>query len=144
VPPFTLTTFTGDTVHSSDLRGKVVVLAFWASWCLPCHWEMPELDSAFTQLRGDSTVVFLAVDAGWGGETMERGRRYLARRPMSLPAAFDVGGAAAALRVHALPTVVFLDRAGRVRFVHYGFDRSEHVDVEIVHSIRMLQRERPS
>lgn len=144
VPPFELATFAGDTVRSVDLRGKVVVLAFWASWCLPCHWEMPELAATFASLRGDSSVAFLAVDAGWGGETMERGRRYLARRRVDLPAAFDSGGAAAALGVHALPTVVFLDAAGRVRFEHYGYDRSERASVLYLGCVRALQRERSS
>ena len=143
VPDFALTTFAGDTLHSGELRGKVVVLAWWASWCLPCRWEMPELESAWAQVRGDSSVAFLAVDAGWGGETIERGRRTMARTNMDLPAAFDAGGAASALGVHALPTILFFDRAGCVRFEHYGFDRSEHVDREIVRCVRMLERERP-
>lgn len=140
VPAFRLTTFAGDTLRSEDLRGKVVVLAWWASWCLPCRWEMPELESAWAQVRGDSSVVFVAVDAGWGGETIERGRRYRARRSADLPCAFDGDGAGGALGVHALPTILFLDREGRVRFEHYGFDRSEHVGREIVRSVRALQR----
>ena len=144
VPAFSLTTFAGDTLRSEDLRGKVVVLAWWASWCLPCRWEMPELESAWAQVRGDSSVVFVAVDAGWGGETIERGRRYLARRTVTVPAAFDAGGAASALGVHALPTILFLDRTGRVRFEHYGYDRSEHVEREIVRCARELERERPA
>ena len=143
-PTFTLSTFSGDSVRSADLRGRVVVMAFWASWCMPCRREMPELESAAARLRGDSSVVFLAVDAGWGGETRERGRRFLARRPVSLPAAFDSGSAAAALRVHALPTVVFIDRGGRVRFEHCGFDRSERLDDVIVRTARTLQGEPPA
>lgn len=140
VPAFSLTLFSGDAVQSADLRGKVVVMAYWASWCMPCRWEMPEVESAFAQLRGDSTVVFLAVDAGWRGETIERARRVLARRPPGPPAAFDDGRAALVLGVHALPTVVFLDRAGRVRFEHYGYDRSERLSDVIVHTVRALQR----
>ena len=144
-PAFTLATFAGDSLRSEPLRGKVVVLAYWASWCLPCRWEMPELESAYAEIRRDSAVVFLAVDAGWGGETIERGRRYLARRPTALPAAFDAGGATAnALRVHALPTLIFLDRTGRVRFEHYGFDRSERVGRVILRCVRTLRNERPS
>jgi thiol-disulfide isomerase/thioredoxin len=141
VPAFTLTTFEGDTRSFAGFHGRVVVLAFWASWCLPCRWEMPELDSAFTRVRGDSTVVFLAVDAGGAIETRDRGRRYLARRPVAVPTAYDAGSAAAALGVHALPTVVVLDREGRARFEHFGYDRSEHVDRVILGCIRALERE---
>ena len=144
VPAFSLTPSAGEPVRSEDLRGKVVVLAFWASWCLPCRWEMPELESAFAAVRHDSTVTFLLVDAGWGGETPERGRRFIESRHVTVPTAFDAGSAAAALRVRALPTVVIMDRAGRVRFEHYGFDRSEHVGAVILQGIHALQRERPS
>jgi len=139
-PDFALATFGGDTLRSSAMRGKVIVLAYWASWCLPCGWEMPELDAAYAAIGRDSTVVFLAVDAGWGGETPARGRRYLERRGFRAPAAFDDGDAARALGVHALPTVLFIDRSGRVRFEHYGFDRSEHVASVYVRCIRSLQR----
>ena len=139
---FQVTTFAGDSWRSEQAHGKVVVLAFWASWCLPCRWEMPELASAFARVRGDSTVSVLAVDAGWGGETPERGRAVLMRMAADLPGAFDDGNAAAALHVHALPTIVFIDRAGRVRFEHYGFDRSERLDEVIVSTIGRLQHDR--
>ncbi len=138
-PDFALTSFAGAPLRISDLRGRTVVLAYWASWCLPCRWEMPELESAYARLRADSTVVVLAVDAGWGGESMERGRSYLRGRPTSLPAAYDSGGAAASLGVHALPTILFIDRAGRVRLEHYGFDRSERVSEVILDGVRQLR-----
>jgi len=139
-PAFSLTSSGGATWRSEEARGKVVVLAFWASWCLPCRWEMPGLASASAAVRGDSTVQVLAVDVAWGGETPARGRRLLSRMPSAPPVAFDHGNAAAALHVHALPTIVFIDGAGRVRFEHYGFDRSERVDDVIVSTIRHLQR----
>ena len=139
-PEFTLAGFGGEPVRSADLRGKVVVLAFWASWCLPCRWEMPELQSAARRLGGDSGVVVLAVDAGWGGETIERSRRLMARKGWTLPAAYDsAGAAAAALHVHALPTMLFLDREGRVRFEHYGFDRSERLEDLVLRCVEALR-----
>jgi cytochrome c biogenesis protein CcmG, thiol:disulfide interchange protein DsbE len=62
VPEFSLTTFTGEQFRLQDLRGKVVVVNFWASWCIPCEDEAGFLESAwqFYKPRGD--VVFLGVD----------------------------------------------------------------------------------
>lgn len=62
VPEFSLTTFTGEQFRLQDLRGKVVVVNFWASWCIPCEDEAGILESAwqFYKPRGD--VVFLGVD----------------------------------------------------------------------------------
>ena len=80
-----------------------------------------------------------AVDAGWGGETADRGKRVLARMASEPPGAFDDGAAAAALRARALPTIVFIDGTGRGRFEHYGFDRSERLDEVILSTIRRLQ-----
>lgn len=141
-PAFALTTLEGDTLRSDALRGRVVVLAFWATWCLPCRWEMPELESACARLRADSSIVFVAVDAGGEGETAERVRRFLARHPAALPVAYDGGATAAALGVHALPTVLLIGPDGRIGYEHYGYDRSERVAEVIVNGVRALQRAR--
>lgn len=61
VPSFTLTTFGGEAVPIEDLRGQVVVINFWASWCKPCEQEAAELEQAHQQFKDDG-VVFLGVN----------------------------------------------------------------------------------
>jgi predicted transcriptional regulator len=73
-------------------------------------------------------VAFWAIDASWSGETPEKARRFLASKKWAVPWAFDNGGADRALGVDSLPTVALLDKHGRVRWMHYGYDASEHVD----------------
>ncbi len=123
---FAISSFDGHILNSSDLRGHVVVLAFWTTWCLPCQWELPELDAVYARFKSDPQVMFFAVNTGWE-DTTEKARRYWAARKFTLPGAFDTGGAARALGVDSLPTVVLLDRDGRLRLAHYGYDSSEHV-----------------
>ncbi len=137
-PSFTLSALDGSTVRSSDLRGHVVVLAFWTTWCLPCHWELPELEPAYRHFQGNPEVVFWAVDMDWGGDTAEKAKKFLARKKLILPGAFDSGGAARALGVDSLPTVVLIDQEGRVRMVHYGYDASEHVGSVVSKSVERL------
>ncbi len=139
---FTLTRFEGGSLRSEDLRGRIVVLAFWASWCLPCRWELPEVQAAYDDFRGDDRVRFLAVEVGWEGDTPERGRKFLARQGLTLPAAFDEGQAAKALQVDSLPTLAVIDASGHVRMVHYGYDRSERIREQVIRVVRELLSER--
>jgi thiol-disulfide isomerase/thioredoxin len=128
------------TMSSAEFRGRVAVLAFWTSWCLPCGKELPELQRVYTRFRSNPRVVFFAVDTGWGGETAEAGRRYLARRRLELPMAFDAGPAAQALGVDALPGLVLIDPTSHVRFVHFGYDVSENLEGALTSKIETLLR----
>lgn len=138
VPNFTLSFADGTTLNSSDLHGRVVVLAFWATWCLPCRWELPELESVHTRLQQYPDVALWAVDADWGGESPQKARAFLKREKLNVPWAFDSGGSALALGVDSLPTVILLDRQGHVRMTHYGYDSSEHMDAVIIKAIENL------
>ena len=138
VQPFTMSPSDGSTVASRDFRGRVVVLAFWTSWCLPCVSELPELHVVYTRFAHNPQVVFWAVDANWGGETPEKARTFLARRKLSLPWAFDSGGAARALGVDSLPTIIILDREGNVSMTHFGYDASERLNAHLSDRIEQL------
>lgn len=60
-PDFTLTSFDGETITLSDLRGQVVILNFWASWCPPCREEAPYLEQKWRKYK-DEGVVFIGID----------------------------------------------------------------------------------
>jgi hypothetical protein len=75
---------------------------------LPCRWELPEIETVYRRFQNDPRVIILAVDAGWQGETVGKAKEFLARKKLQLPAAFDNNGAARALGVDSLPTVILI------------------------------------
>jgi thiol-disulfide isomerase/thioredoxin len=142
VPSFSISTLDGRVVNSSDLNGHVTVLTFWATWCAPCLAEMPKVQQAMTRYKDNPEVVFWAVDAGWGGDTIEKARAFSREKGWSLPLGFDATGAASVLGVHNPPTLLILDKAGHVRIIHAGYDASEDLATSISHSIGSLLHER--
>ena len=107
------------TVSLASLRGKVVYVDFWASWCVPCRISMPALDSLYkrNQSRGFA-VVGVSKDV-----SAADAKRFLAKVPVTFPLALDTGDAAAkAFDVKAMPSGYLVDRKGVVRQVHRGFN----------------------
>lgn len=111
VPAFSATTLDGAVINSDSLRGKVVLVNFWATWCLPCRAEMPFLESMWKRHRDDGLVVVgLSVDRG--GEVQQ----FVRERSITYPIAVVGGDAQAAFGgVPGIPTSFLLDREGRVR-----------------------------
>lgn len=140
-PVFSLATPDGKNVSSADLRGRVIVLAFWATWCTPCRQELPALQKAYAHEKGRRTATFYAVDGPWGGDSLEKESAFASRMNMALPLAFDSHGAAQrALGVYALPALVILDSKGRVRLSHSGYAPSQRLGREIAAKLRALAR----
>ena len=63
----TLETMNGESINTADLRGKIVILNLWASWCPPCKAELPDFDRIATQYKDQVVIVAADVDAGNGG-----------------------------------------------------------------------------
>jgi|SRR5579884_608638 len=132
----------GTAVRSADLRGSVVVLDFWATWCPACRREMPELNKLYAQYRTTSHVSFWALDVNKGEETPEKAREFMRQRGFTLPVAFDNHDAATLLlRDQSFPSLLVLDKAGRIRLIHTGYDRSERLRAELSAEIDALLKE---
>ncbi len=127
---FTLPTFDGGKVTLSDLRGKVVLLDFWASWCVPCREEMPYLDLLMkTYAKSDFLVLAVNIDNESGNAL-----KFLQEHKIGLKPVWDVEKkVVAAYDIATMPTAFLIDRRGRIRFVHSGFEveQLEHYKQQI-------------
>ena len=117
VPDFTLTTFDGQTIDIRDLRGKVVVINFWASWCKPCEQEAAELEQAYNRYR-DEEVVFLGVDYV---DTDREAMAYLEKFGITYPNGPDLGTRISqAFRIRGVPETYLVAADGRLAAIKIG------------------------
>lgn len=123
-PEIRLEDLTGSSISLSDYRGQVVVVNFWASWCLPCRAEMPDLQSAYAAEQGKGLVV-LGVNTTYQ-DVESDARRFASNRGVTFPVLLDTGGEAdRSYQVRALPSTFFVDRRGVIRKVIIGGPMSE-------------------
>jgi cytochrome c biogenesis protein CcmG/thiol:disulfide interchange protein DsbE len=109
--PFTLETLDGDSLRLDDLKGKIVILNFWASWCIPCREEHPVLEMAAARYAGQDVQLVGVVYQ----DSRENARQFLAQNGGSWPSVLDPGGRVSiAYGVYGVPETFFLDRTGRI------------------------------
>jgi thiol-disulfide isomerase/thioredoxin len=108
----------GQALTFASLRGSVVYVDFWASWCVPCRLSMPALDALYKRNRARGfAVVGVNKDV-----SATEAKRFLAKIPVTFPLVSDLQDAAArAFDVKAMPSGYLVDRKGMVRKVHRGF-----------------------
>jgi peroxiredoxin len=135
-PDFTLKSLSGENVRLSELRGNVVMINFWASWCGPCRQEMPLLEALYQRYSGLGFEL-LGVNVE---QDVDDAKRWLADRPVSFPVLLDPENALTKMyQVKAMPSTILVDRDGNVRHLHKGYkpgDENAYQDL-----VRSLIRE---
>jgi peroxiredoxin len=117
-PDFASKSDSGRNVRLSELRGRVVLINFWASWCSPCRQELPLLNKIYAQYRA-AGFVLLAVNVD---DNRKDAEAMLKRLNLGFPTLFDGNKNVAKLYgVDTMPATLVIDRDGRVRYVHRGY-----------------------
>lgn len=111
-------TLDGPALRLAELRGKVVLVDIWATWCTPCRYSLPAYRDLYEQYR-DRGLVIVGVNVDESDATV---RTFLQGTPLPFPILRDpVGAIPSALDVHAMPTSFLIDQRGAVRLKHEGF-----------------------
>jgi cytochrome c biogenesis protein CcmG/thiol:disulfide interchange protein DsbE len=124
VPDFNLALFSGyeyegkSEVRLSDLRGKVVVINFWASWCKPCEQEAAALETAWKHYQPTRQVVFIGVDYV---DTEPAARMFMEKFGNTYPNGADIGTRISQMfRIKGVPETYIVDTQGVLRYVKIG------------------------
>jgi len=136
-PAFTLASRAGGQVSLADLKGQVVMINFWASWCGPCRQEFPALDQIYAKYKPMGfTLVAINVES-----EKSDAEKFLSGTPASFPILFDPDNAVSGrYGVSAMPTTVLVDRQGRVRWLHRAYKPGD--EAEYIEQIRAVLREK--
>ena len=115
----------GKVTSLEEFKGKLVLVNFWAPWCIPCRKEFPELEKLAEKYKGKAFQII--------GVTAEKNKRsingFLKKRPVSFPILQDSEGKLhESLRVQTMPYTILLDRTGKELKRFQGFSREEGLD----------------
>ncbi len=116
-PDFVLRDVNGKVVRLSDLRGKVVWINFWATWCVPCKKELPDIQKLYDEKHAEGLEV-LAINYQEGAADA---RAFFEARGLTLPLLLDDGAVYEQYRLQGLPDSFFIDRDGNLAALQFGF-----------------------
>ncbi len=111
-PDFQLQNLDGQSITLSDLKGKPVILNFWATWCGPCAFEMPYIQEIYDERSGEGLMV-LAIN--WG-ESASQVEQFMQNHNLSIPVLLDTKKVVAQkYGIRAFPTTFFIDKDGIIQ-----------------------------
>lgn len=113
---FVLKLFDGSDFRLSDHRGKPVFINFWASWCIPCAEEMPAIEQVYKEYSKKGVIfIGIAID-----DTETKAKKFADRFKLSFPIGLDPGEIHKSYPLYGVPTTVFIDKQGKINYLHMG------------------------
>lgn len=107
----------GKITDLGDLKGKVVFLNFWATWCPPCIAEMPGVNKLYEKFKNDSEIVFILADADGN---LAKSQKFMDRKKFGLPVYAVASEVPEVLFQGSLPTTIVFDKQGRIMYNESG------------------------
>lgn len=107
----------GKAVNLAELKGKVVFLNFWATWCPPCRAEIKSINQLYTKLRNNKNIVFLMIDVD---SDYKKAKKFMDRKKYSLPIYEPASSMPDVLFNGTLPTTIIVDKKGNIAFQQEG------------------------
>lgn len=137
-PDFTLEDMDEELHSLKDLRGKVILLNFWATWCPPCRREMPSMERVYQKLSGEDFTV-IAINQMEDGDHVFAYIGQLEVDPTFMILFDKESKVSKSYRVNGLPTTYLIDKQGKIRYRAIGGREFDHPEVE--KQIRQLMQE---
>ena len=129
------------TVDLSALRGHVVVIDFWATWCGPCRESMPVLERIYAKYHR-AGLELASINSDGGTVDAARVLAFARRYGLTFPVAIDDGRASALYRVDSVPRILIVDKAGLIRAEHLGVFSAARLEKELDERVAELLAER--
>ena len=117
ITAFSVQDSAGQIFSTNDLKGKVVFINFWATWCPPCRAEMPSLNQLYTRLKDDQRFVFLFVSED---DNLSKAKEYLTQKSFSIPLYSRSSNLPNEVFDGTLPTTIVLNKEGQLVMKHEG------------------------
>lgn len=127
---------TGKEVRLSGLRGKVVFINFWATWCPPCIAEMPSIHQLAKQFKGNDKLVVLTVDVD---QDLQKSLKFMQKRKFDLPVYTLASAVPSTYLGNSIPTTIVLNKQGKLVFKHEG--GADYTNKEFIGFLNKLSRE---
>jgi len=113
----TLSDESGKTIQTHDLKGKVVFINFWATWCGPCRAEMPSIQKLYDKYKDNDNVVFMLVEIE---HNLDGAKAFLAKEKLNMPIYFPESDIPTTWLSNAIPSTIVLNKQGTLAFDHKG------------------------